>query len=390
MTTIRPATGDDLERVLALETQAFNIPSNIQETRRKRTKPEQIRVLERDGAIVGTLRTLPFGHFFGGRVVPAAGISAVAVSAEARGARVGSTLMREVLTELRTNGTAISSLYPATVPLYDQMGYGFGGVRTFWRAHLDRLYDDRSLGVEAFDEEAIDELDAAYRSIAVGTNGLVERTPDWWRTRVLREDETTTRYRYLVREEGRVTGWVVYRLTETKDSWRSTVSCRDLFWATPRAASALLSLAALHRSTSEKIEWSGPAVETLGDLTREDVPKTDDQFRWMIRLVDVPAAFEARVYHPLIETEVTIGASDPLFADNAGPWRVRVSGGTAKVAPADEAEARASVQTWASIWSSLLSPRDAVRQGRLQASERALDALTLAFSGPIPWIADFY
>jgi predicted acetyltransferase len=298
--------------------------------------------------------------------------------------------MREVLAEQRANGTAISSLYPATVPLYHQMGYGFGGVRTFWRARLDHLPDDRSTRTEPFDDGAVEELDAAYRAIARDTNGLVERTPDWWRARVLRDDDNEPRYRYLVREDGRITGWIVYKLTSQSDSWRSMVTCRDLFWTTPRAAAALLSLAALHRSTSEKIEWTGPPVETLGDLTREDVAENSHAFRYMIRLLDVPAAFEARGYHPLVETEFTIGVDDPLFADNAGPWRVRVSGGGAKVAPADDAEARATVQTWASIWSSLLSPRDAVRQGRLQASERALDALTLAFAGPIPWIADFY
>lgn len=389
MSEFRTATMDDVDRVLALEAQAFNISASATESRRKRVVPEQISVLEDGGRIVGSLRALPFAHFFGGRPVRAAGISGVAVAADARGAGVGRQMMRERLASLRADGVSISSLYPATVPLYRQMGYGFGGVRTDWRARLDALPSAGGLRVEEFDHGAIEELDVVYRAIARETNGLLERDQKWWRTRVLSDDDGT-QYRYLVREDGAVTGWIAYQLRSSKNDWRSTVGCRDLFWSTPRTAEALLSLAAHHRSTSTAITWVGPPVEVLGDLTREDVVEHEHAFRYMIRLLDVPAALEARGYSPVVEAEVTLGVEDPLFTENTGPWRVRVSGGSAKVAPAEAAEARADVQTWASIWTSHQSARDAARMGRLTASERALDTLGSVFAGPSPWIADFY
>ncbi len=390
MPTIRAATEDDVERILALEAQAFNVAARHQERARPRMKLDRYRVAETDRGVVATMRALPFAHFFGGRAVEAAGISGVAVSAEARGQGVGSALMRESLAELRARHVPISSLYPATAPIYRSMGYGYGGVRTRWHAPLARLPQDPGVGVETFGEADLDEIDRAHHRIAVAANGLVRRDRDWWVQRVLEDERDRPRYAYAVREDGDVTGWIVYFLQSSPDTWRSTMACRDLFWRTPAAARALLSLGSLHRSTSEWMEWIGPPTEPLGDLLPEDVIDPQGSFRWMVRLLDVPAAFEARGYNTAVDAEVTIGVEDPLFPENAGPWRIQVAGGSAKVAPAETADARAHVGTWASIWSRLHTARDAARIGGLSATADAIDALDAIFAGPLPWIADFY
>lgn len=391
MGDIRPATDADLDRILQLEAQAFNIPRAENERRRDRYKLEQARVYEDDGIVHGTTRAVPFGHWFGGRLVPGAGISGVAVSAESRGRGIGVAMMTERMRDLRAQGLAISSLYPATVPIYHGVGYGFGGVRTAWKATIGGLPDDRSVRVEPFTDDHLEEVDALYRDIAARTNGLIERTDDWWRNRVLDESDNEPWYRYLVREDGRLTGWIVYRARKSKESWRTTLSARDLFWTTPGSARALLGLASLHRSMSGWIEWIGPPTEVLGGLIREDDHiELENAFRWMLRLLDVPTAFEARGYNPALEAEVTIEVRDPLFDENTGPWQVRVSGGSAKVAPGGEPSARADVQTWASLWSGHIAPADAVRMGALDATDEARAALELMFAGPSPWLADFF
>ena len=138
MVTIRPATEDDVEQIIALRTQAFNINEHGREAMRKDPRVPEVRMAELDGRVVGTARAIPFAHFYGGRAVEAAGISGVAVAAEARGRGVGAAMMREYLQELRPT-FPISTLYPATVPIYRHAGYGFGGVRTFWKSRLDAL-----------------------------------------------------------------------------------------------------------------------------------------------------------------------------------------------------------------------------------------------------------
>jgi predicted acetyltransferase len=168
------------------------------------------------------------------------------------------------------------------------------------------------------------------------------------------------------------------------------VDVRDLIWTTAAAGRTLLSIAALHRSTGERMTWPGPPTDPLADLIAEDPIENDGTFRWMLRLLDVPSAIEARGYPPMVEASVTLSVQDPLFSENEGPWRIEVGGGQAKVFPAERADAAADVQTFASVWSSLHRSRDAARTGGLRATDEALDALDLIFGGPMPWIADFF
>ncbi|HEV2686351.1 MAG TPA: sterol carrier protein domain-containing protein, partial [Actinomycetota bacterium] len=285
----------------------------------------------------------------------------------------------------------ISTLYPATVPIYRKSGYGFGGVRTFWKTRLDALPQDGSLSASTFSDDDIEEVNDAYERFASGTNGLVRRSADWWKRRVFSDWENRVVYRYLVREGGEITGWIVYTLSKGKgEAWRMNVDVRDLIWTTPSAGKTLLSLAALHRSTGETMNWPGPPTDPLADLIAEDPIENDGTFRWMLRLLDVPAAIEARGYSPLIDASVAIAVRDPLFSENEGPWRIEVDGGQAKVLPAEQADATVDVQALASIWSSMHRARDAARIGGLRATPGAIDALELIFGGPLPWIADFF
>src|SRR5687768_13316524 len=125
-THIRPATTDDVDRILDLTTQAFNMPSSFRERAKREFDPTRYRLAVDGDRIDATVRLWPFGHFFGGRAISACGIGGVAVAAEARGRGLGTLLMRDALSELRAGGTALSSLYPATVPIYRQTGYGYG------------------------------------------------------------------------------------------------------------------------------------------------------------------------------------------------------------------------------------------------------------------------
>lgn len=391
MTQIRVATAADADRIIDLGTQAFNMPTSFRARAKSEFDPARYRLAVEGERIDGTVRLWPFAQFFGGNAVSACGIAGVAVAAEARGRGIGTLLMREALTELRAGGTALSTLYPATVPIYRQAGYGHGGVRTIWKLRLDDVPAGRAPAVETFSLEDAPALNEVYEAIAAETNGLIARTPEWWEKRVLTPWDDKPQYRYLVREDGRLTGWIAYTLEESKGGeWRATMSCRDLFWRTPGAARALLGLASLHRSTGYALQWVGPTTEPLADLLPEDKVELEGAFRYMVRLLDVPAALEARGYHPLLEVGVTIATRDPLFAENDGPWRIDVAGGRAKVTPTASADATADVQTWASIYTGLLRARDAVRLGALDATDAALDALEAIFAGPTPWIADFF
>lgn len=391
MPIVRPATIDDFDRIFELGRQAFNIPASARERAREDFAPEHGRVAEDAGDIVATLRLLPFEQRWGGRSIPAAGIASVAVPPEQRGRGHATVLMHETLRELRETGTPVSTLFPATVPIYRACGYGYAGIRSQWRASLHSLPASARAQIEPFGNEQLDEVMACYASALAADNGLIDRGRDWWERRVLRSTwEEGEPYRYLVREGGRVTGYVIYRLERIAGDWRSEVRCRDLVWETEAAARALLALAAMHRSTSGRLLWAGPPTEPLADLLAEDLVELDFRFRWMLRLVDVPGAIEARGYPPHVEAATTIAVQDALLPENAGPWRIEVASGSAKVVPADSAAAHADAAAWASIWSGLHTPAQMIRLGALAASDEAARSLASMFAGPTPWLADFF
>src|SRR5687767_14060499 len=248
MPSYRAPTQDDLERIIALQTLGFNGPRSWQERMRHDPELELFRVVEDDGRVQAILRFLPFAHCFGGRAIKGSGIASVAVAAEARGRGIGTILMRETLAELRDAGYVLSSLYPATARIYRSVGYGWGGVRTEWKASQKALPQTTELQVEPFDENTLDDAKAVYEQVAAASNGLLQRDDSWWAKRVLDPGSDDTQYRYLVREGGAPTGYMIYTMKRGKDDWRSSLICRDFHWLTPRAARALMSVASLHRS----------------------------------------------------------------------------------------------------------------------------------------------
>ena len=72
------------------------------------------------------------GQWFGGRVVPASGISSVSVAAGERGKGYAQLLVARVLAAARERGAAVSTLFPTAPALYRRMGWEETGVLTWW------------------------------------------------------------------------------------------------------------------------------------------------------------------------------------------------------------------------------------------------------------------
>ena len=385
---IRTMHEDERELVLDMWHQAFNMPRS----RLPNVVPDETRVAVVDGTTAAALRIYRFGHFFGGRSVPAVGIGGVATAAHARGKRVAETLVTETLRELRRAGFAISTLYPATVPLYRRCGYEYACFRMHYRAPLEALPRGAGPPVEEWTDAHLDEIVECYRSYASGTNGLVDR-PEWfWPKRVLKTfDENTPVRRYCVREDGRVTGYVIYTQEKVPDrAFGFHLECRDLVWTTPGAGASLLAFAGRHRSTGVDLMWSGGASDPLANLIPEQDVDRESWFRQMLRLIDVPSAFEARGYPAPLEAVAELQVHDPAFGWNDAGWRIESTGGAAKVSPAPGARATVDVATLGAMFSGMLPARDARRLGRLVADDETVGALDAMLAGPTPWINDWF
>ena len=383
---------DEREAARVLQGRAFNVPPSAW-VGMPDAPLDSLWVAEETGSMAGVLRVHRFGHFFGGRSVPALGIGGVAVAAEARGRGVAERLVVEVLREFRARGHAISTLFPATVPVYRRCGYEYMSLRVQFRAPLRSLPRAAGPEVMPWTDEHLGAIADCYRAWAAGQNGVVDRPERWWPDRVLIERGGKEVFRYCVREGGAVTGYLVYTqdARPDKSDWSFDLNVGDLVWTTPAAAAALLAFAGRHRSTAVDLVWTGPPNDPLANLFAEQDAGFYSWFRQMIRIVDVAAAFEARGYPTGLERAVELSVDDPHLAANASGWRVEVSGGRARVTPAAGAPgARVDIATLGAIWSGMLAPADARRLGKLVADDDTVRALGEVFAGPIPWINDWF
>ncbi len=378
---------DERELVSGMWHQAFNMPPS----RLPSIPTDETRVAVVDGTTAAALKIYRFGHFFGGRSVTAIGIGGVAVAAHARGKRVAETLVTETLRELRGAGFAISTLYPATVPLYRRCGYEYAGFRMYYRAPLDALPREDGPAVEEWTDADLDDIAACYRAYATAINGLVDRPAWFWPKRVLHQFDESPVRRYCAREDGRVTGYVIYTQEKVPNlPYGFHLECRDFVWTTPGAARSLLAFAGRHRSTGVDLQWAGGANDPIANLIPEQDVDRQSWFRPMLRLIDVPAAFEARGYPAPLEAAAELQVHDTAFGWNDAGWRIEATGGAAKVTPAQGARATVDVTTLAGMFSGMLSARDARRLGRLVADDVTVAALDAMLAGPVPWINDWY
>lgn len=390
--TIRRATPDDFDRIFHLARTAFPITSSDRDEILRRYRPADNLVLEVDGRILARAVGFPIAHWFGGKRIDAIGVAGVTVSPEARGRRYGTRLVERLLDDALAGGSMpLSTLYPATLQIYRTLGYGDAFHRSSYRVPLDKLstISSDAVTVREMNDADLPMLIETYERFAQAQNGLLGRDAAWWSDRVLTEVHP---FRYLAFRGDVCVGWLIHGFERHKDDWKQDLLARDLVWFDLDAARALLGVAALHRSTCVDLAWTGPIDEPLHAAQHDHAIGSDHRFRAMLRLLDVPAALAARGYPPLTDAEVTLRVIDPLRPSNEGPWRLTVQKGAATVTPGESStvSATVSVQALASMFSSLLSARDAARIGGLEAGSDAVTTLEAMFAGPSPWLGDFF
>jgi hypothetical protein len=86
--------------------------------------------------------------------------------------------------------------------------------------------------------------------------------------------------------------------------------------------------------------------------------------------------------------------SDPLFPDNAGPWLVYCDGGQVTVTPAPEASPSPArvlpIGLFSALYTGFATVGDLVLRGALDEADPRLPLLSTLFSGPLPWMPDFF
>ena len=418
MRDIRPPDETDREAIALLSGLAFNSPA----------RPERISLSGRlcvyDGArVAASARSIDFDQWFGGARVPCAGIEGVVVQPEDRGHGTAAALVSELLRKGRAEGRLVSALYPSTATLYRKLGYEFAGFRPHFRAAIADLpaaglpggnttnAEVSELSVREMNKNEIGEVMTCFSKFARRFNGPVETAdPAFWVDRSLAHaGEGTYQRTAVVEGKDGIAGYASYFLEERRGG-SYVLFCKHLVATSAAAFNSLIRYFRRFENAAKDLVWLGPvSAGPLGlVLQTNGFALSPSWTRWMLRVLDVPGALEARGY-PAVEGETVLRIHDPLFPGNSGPWVVRASGGRVAVAPTEPrpvvgAETRPAetvpakpgpaktlpIGLFSALYTGLVTPSDLVLLGALDEDDPSLGFLTALFAGPVPWMPDAF
>jgi predicted acetyltransferase len=312
--------------------------------------------------------------------VPMAGVAGVVVAPEYRGRGVGSLLMRGVMERSRSQGFPISALYPATVVIYRQMGYEFGGARyrfTFGAADLRALGGKEVPVRRATVDDAGRLLELVAEIRTVGRESGMLRWPEAKVREWLSDEEV---FCYVADD-----GFVVY-------GWEgSDLRVDELIAGSEAATRALWSIVGSGSSIATTVDaYVGPH-DPIHQLVPDEAASQAKIQRWMLRILDAPAAITARGWSPEVSLEAEFEVADPVVSSNSGRWRLAIDSGTAELmagkgsGPVPIVSARGLAALYAG------TPLSALRIAGLVTGDESQDTrLELAFAGSAPYMLDYF
>jgi predicted acetyltransferase len=276
--------------------------------------------------LVGSARFHSMQQWWQGRSVPMAGVADVKVAPEDRGRGVGRALMTGLIAIIAERGYPVSTLYPATAPLYRSLGWEIAGGRYETTVPMHSL---AGLAGESPDGSgSLRRATAADAAVVAETLGRVygslrdcgPATHDPGFIAAWLDDDD--HFAYLADD-----GFLSYRWGDPRDSIRVGL----LAAASASTARAFWLLLGSHGTMADQVRACLAPDDPIRWLTREPAAALREAWGWMLRLIDVPAAIEARGFPASVEASVQFELADDVLPANAGRWRLEVSDGGGKL-----------------------------------------------------------
>ncbi len=388
------ASDEELMRYGAIEADAFVSPPERIRPYLESAGLPNVRIIRapygdgRRSIVAGGLVVLPKGQWFGGRAVPMTGVAAVAVAPEFRARGTATQLLQAVLAELYEKEVPLSTLWPATQPLYRRVGYETAGMLCDVVAPAAALHlHDRTLPLRAAGPDDEAEIRSVYARWAAHNPGALDRNAfNWERVHVFREQPTRG---YVVGEPGRVEGYT-FTYPETVGPMRHDLRVHELVALTPVAAKCLLTFFADQRSVRQQVWWRCGPCDPLLALLPEATYTVSCRSPWMLRMVRVPKALEARGYPAGVRGELHLNVRDDCLPGNNARFTLEVAEGRGQVRPGGRGSFDIDVRGLAAMYSGFRSPQDLLLLGQAIAPEPELDLAASIFAGPMPVMRDLF
>lgn len=377
---------NDVDELIDVLFRSFYVPEDKRnlEARFFRTfDPADMRLIRHGSKIAGGLLMHRWGHFFGGRSVPATGIAAVGILPEFRRHGAANTLMCETIRNHYEMGIPISTLMPANHALYRKSGYECAMERFIIKLPLkDIRFRDLSLDVVPHNGGVTKAIKDTYTEFSRHFNGNVDRCDNWWKS-IFNPYGQDLR-KYLIKSGKRLEGYVLLRIRPQEQM----IWLKDLAFITPGAGRRLLTFLADHSSILKEVKWIGSANDPLNILLPDQPYELKVSHECMLRIASVPLALEARGYYPGVESELHLEIADDVVPQNNGRFTLKVKSGKGKVSKGGNGALKLDIRALAQLYSAFLSPWELALAGHLEGPENEMQLATAVFAGPRPWIRD--
>ncbi|MEU4239980.1 GNAT family N-acetyltransferase [Actinoplanes sp. NPDC026619] len=333
---LRQATADDHSAIVGIEGYVFHhdLDDEARELDRRLFEPERSLVADDDGTVVGHTTALTRDLTVPGAVLPAAHVTGVGVLPTHRRRGLLTAMMHRQLTEIAEAGReSLAVLWASETTIYPRFGYGPAATRLQLNAMTREVRitpaapapRGRLRLVEP--AEAVEELKKVYERARPRRIGWSSRPGAWWDRRVWDpsawRDGATTRKGVLFEGPDGPEGYAMWRIKDDWDDWGPNAQVRvtEIVADDPGVYAELwrfLFGIDLARSATYDFAALDEPLQYLVDEPRRLGRGYGDAL-W-IRLVDLPAALEARRY--LTPFDVVIEVTDPLITSNSGRWRL--------------------------------------------------------------------
>ncbi len=353
--------------------------------------PENLRIVRREGEVLGGLGIYKMGQWFGGEAVPTWGVAAVGVDPSARGQAVGSYLMSSLLHEARAAGVPLSTLYPSTTSFYRRNGYEIAGSRVRYSMRIaDIGVRERPLGVFRIDPNDFDSLRPIYADDAASNNGKLDRSEAIWQ-RVVASRGHGSVYGYQVGTPEDPAGYLLFSQSAAEEAkFGYDLRVRDFVALNADACRTIWALLADHGTLGNMVHWYGAAADPLQLILPQQKVHCGWRLHWMLRIVDVVGALEGRGYNPAWSGSIGLRVHDPILPENEGDWTLEVSDGAGRVTRGGQGCLELSIQGLACLYTGMHDAQTLIGLGLLTGEQKALRAASLAFGGPQPWMPDMF
>jgi predicted acetyltransferase len=310
------------------------------------------------GTLAGVHTSFPYDlRVPGGGTVRTSGLTWVAVHQGHRRRGILKAMIDDHFTRSLARGEVVSALYASETEIYQRFGYGLAAhglkMELARGASLRKVAGaaDLTIRLETAAADAHGDAVAAVQRRMTRPGTMVEMAPvnvrdlftdleserngaEQRRVAIVQDEHGPAAYAFFARKNPWVDGHGGG--TTAVRTWGSATAA-----ATQRLMSVLADLDLMSKVAVPKITIDDPLMLSLVNVRASSAAVEDNLW---VRILDVPAALEARTY--AADCDVVVELTDTHVPANAGAWHIAVVNGVAQVS---KASADAAVQVGMSM-----------------------------------------